>query len=180
MTSDSFPARVGGNNYLRRACLGRCHSRPATAEVSASVSCIARVLRDWSTLVHDSETVFVTLVGLGSDDFTPYVFASNNRGATWRSISHGLPLEPVRVIREDPEVPGLLYLGTDQGVYVSLDTGKSWQSLCNHLPTAQVDDLCVHPRDNELVAGTHGLSVFVLDISPIRKQVNSVPSGVAR
>lgn len=65
MTSDSFPARVGGNNYLRRACLGRCHSRPATAEVSASVSCIARVLRDWSTLVLDSD-VNVTLGPPGS------------------------------------------------------------------------------------------------------------------
>ena len=119
--------------------------------------------------VHSADTVYVTLVGLGSDDFAPYVYASNDRGATWRSMSSGLPLEPVRVIREDPEVPGLLYIGTDQGVYVSLDAGKSWQSLCNHLPTAQVDDLYVHSRDHELVAGTHGLSVFVLDISPIRK-----------
>lgn len=129
---------------------------------------------------HNSDKVFVTLVGLGTDDFAPYVYVSDDRGATWQSISNGLPLEPVRVIREDPKVPGLLYVGTNLGVYVSPDAGKTWQSLCNHLPTAQVDDLYVHPRDNELIAGTHGLSVFVLDISPIQQQVQGSRTGAAR
>ncbi len=118
---------------------------------------------------HDSQTVFVTLSGLGSDDFSAYVFRSDDRGATWQSISEGLPLEPAHVIREDPHVKDLLYLGTDLGVYVSTNGGTLWQSLCNNLPTASVQDLFVHPRENELVIGTHGLSVFVLDVSSIQK-----------
>ena len=130
--------------------------------------------------LHKPSTVYVTLIGLGADDFSPYVYASDDRGATWKSISNGLPLEPVRVIREDPKVRGLLYVGTNRGVYVSSNDGKTWQSLCNHLPTAQVDDLYVHPRDNELVAGTHGLSVFVLDISPIQKRVKAARDGAVR
>ncbi len=117
---------------------------------------------------HDKQKVFATLTGMGSDDFSPYVFRSDDQGTTWRSIAVGLPLEPIHVIREDPHVEDLLYIGTELGVYVSRDGGRSWQSLCNNLPTAAVHDLFVHPRDNELVVGTHGLSVFVMDVSEIQ------------
>jgi photosystem II stability/assembly factor-like uncharacterized protein len=103
-----------------------------------------------------------------NDDFAPYVFRSDDQGTTWKSISAGLPLEPIQVIREDPRVEDLLYLGSDLGVYVSTNGGTSWQSLCNNLPTTSVYDLFVHPRDNELVVGTHGRSVFVLDVSTIQ------------
>jgi photosystem II stability/assembly factor-like uncharacterized protein len=72
------------------------------------------------------------------------------------------------VVREDPEKPGILYAGTDLGAYVTLDGGKAWHSLCNTLPAAAVYDMAVHPRDGELVAGTHGRSIFVLDVKPIR------------
>ena len=116
---------------------------------------------------HAVGTVFVTLSGMGNDDFAPYVFRSDDQGVSWRSISAELPLEPVHVIREDPHVKDLLYLGTDLGVYVSLDGGTHWQSLCNNLPTVSVHDLFVHPRDRLLVIGTHGRSVFVLDVSSI-------------
>ncbi len=73
----------------------------------------------------------------------------------------------MNVIHEDPHVKDLLYLGSTLGVYVSVDGGVSWQSLCNNLPTTSVHDLFVHPRDNELVIGTHGRSVFVMDVSSI-------------
>ncbi|MGB2906780.1 MAG: hypothetical protein WBB73_06755, partial [Candidatus Aminicenantaceae bacterium] len=63
----------------------------------------------------------------------------------------------------------ILYVGTDLGVYASLDRGASWHSLCNHLPTTPVHDLVVHPRESEIVIGTHGRSCFVLDIAPVRK-----------
>ena len=116
---------------------------------------------------HNSDTVYVTLTGMAVDDFSPYVFRSDDQGKTWRSIATGLPLEPVNVIHEDPHVKDLLYLGTTLGVYVSVDGGVSWQSLCNNLPTTSVHDLFVHPRDNELVIGTHGRSVFVMDVSSI-------------
>ncbi len=119
---------------------------------------------------HDKRTVFVTLTGMAVDDFSPLVFRSNDQGRTWTSIAHGLPLEPANVIREDPRVKDLLYLGTTLGVYVSVDGGASWQSLSNNLPTASVHDLLVHPRDNELVIGTHGRSVYVLDVSTIQSR----------
>jgi len=119
---------------------------------------------------HDKRTVFVTLTGMAVDDFSPLVFRSNDRGKTWTSIAHGLPLEPANVIREDPRVKDLLYLGTTLGVYVSVDGGASWQSLSNNLPTASVHDLLVHRRDNELVIATHGRSVYVLDVSAIQSR----------
>ncbi len=114
--------------------------------------------------------MFVTLNAMGVDVFSPLVYRSDDQGETWRSIARGLPLEPVQVIREDPHAKNLLYLGTDLGVYVSTDGGAHWQSLCNNLPTTAVHDLFVHPRDHELVAGTHGRSVFVLDVSTIREK----------
>jgi photosystem II stability/assembly factor-like uncharacterized protein len=119
---------------------------------------------------HDAQTVFVTLTGMAEDNFSPFVFRSDDLGATWTSISEGLPLEPVHVIHEDPHVKDLLYLGTMLGVYVSVDGGSRWQSLCNNLPTTSVHDLFVHPRENELVIGTHGRSVYVLDVSSIQSQ----------
>jgi len=65
--------------------------------------------------------------------------------------------------------PDILYVGTDLGVYVSLDRGTSWHSLCNHLPTTPVHDLVAHPREGEIVIGTHGRICFVLDIVPVRE-----------
>ena len=117
---------------------------------------------------HDKQRVFVSQSGAGTDDYAPYVFRSDDLGKTWKSIGGGLPHEPVNVVLEDPSVPNLLYVGTDMGVYVSTNGGKEWQSLCNNLPTASVYDLFVHPRENELVIGTHGRSCFLLDATPIQ------------
>jgi photosystem II stability/assembly factor-like uncharacterized protein len=113
-------------------------------------------------------TVYAALTGYREDDFSAYLYISKDYGKTWTSIAGNLPAEPVNVVREDPEKPGILYIGTDLGVYVTLDGGKAWQSLCNGLPAAAVYDMVVHPRDGELVAGTHGRSIFVLDVKPIR------------
>lgn len=117
---------------------------------------------------HDEATVYVSLTGFREDDFSSYLFVSNDYGRTWRSIAANLPAESVNVVAEDPTQTGVLYIGTDLGVYASIDAGRSWHSLCHRLPTAAVHDLVVHPRDNELVIGTHGLSVFVLDVRPIQ------------
>jgi photosystem II stability/assembly factor-like uncharacterized protein len=113
-------------------------------------------------------TVYAALTGYREDDFSAYLYVSKDYGKTWTSIAGNLPAEPVNVVREDPEKPGILYIGTDLGAYVTLDGGKAWQSLCNGLPAAAVYDLVVHPRDGELVVGTHGRSIFVLDVKPIR------------
>ena len=116
----------------------------------------------------ESRRAYVAFTGYRDDDFRPYLFATDDFGASWRSIAGGLPLEPINVIREDPTDEDILYVGTDLGVYVSLDRGSSWQGLMGDLPTTPVYDLRVHPRDPELVAGTHGRGAFVLDLTAVR------------
>ena len=117
---------------------------------------------------NNTERVYVSHSGAGEDDYSPYVYRSNDLGKTWKSISDGLPDEPINVIYEDPRVSSLLYVGTDMGVYASTDGGESWQSLCSNLPTTSVYDLFVHPRDNELVIGTHGRSCYMVDATSIQ------------
>jgi photosystem II stability/assembly factor-like uncharacterized protein len=128
--------------------------------------------RKWVTRVIVSKfhegTVYVSLTGYREDDFSTYIYMSADFGHTWASIVSNLPSDPVNVIREDPQKENILYIGTDLGVYASLDKGKSWHSLCLNLPTTPVYDLVVHPRDGELVAGTHGRSIYVMDIKPIQ------------
>ena len=118
---------------------------------------------------YDESTVYVTLSGLRNDDFTAYVYKSTDYGQTWKDISHNLPGGPVNVIREDPKNENILYTGTDLGIYASLNQGESWISLCSNLPTTFVHDLVVHPRDDVLVIGTHGRSVYVMDVGPVQE-----------
>jgi len=131
----------------------------------------------WVTRVlasrHELGTVFVSLTGYRYDDFDKYLYVSTDFGSTWEPISSDLPAEPINVIAEDPENSAILYVGTDTGVYASLDRGASWHALCANLPTTPVYDLVVHPRDGELVIGTHGRSIFVLDVSTIRERAAS-------
>lgn len=116
---------------------------------------------------HDINRVYVTFTGFREDDFKAYVYKSEDQGKSWESIKANLPDEMINVIREDPNNPNTLFLGTDLGVYVSRDQGQSWNSLCNNLPTTPVYDLQVHARDRKLVIGTHGRSTFVLPISSL-------------
>lgn len=122
---------------------------------------------------YDEGTVFVSLTGYREDDFEKYLYMSEDFGKTWKSIAGNLPSEPINVIREDPQCKEILYVGTEPGIYVSIDRGKTWHSLCNNLPTTPVHDLIVHPRDNELVIGTHGRSVYVLNVDIIQKFVKN-------
>jgi hypothetical protein len=100
---------------------------------------------------------------------TPWVYRTDDLGKTWTSISAGLPTESVNVIREDNVNPDVLYVGTDRGVYVSLDRGAHWDSLQGNLPNVPVHDLAVHPRERELIAGTHGRSVWIVDVLPVQE-----------
>jgi photosystem II stability/assembly factor-like uncharacterized protein len=126
---------------------------------------------------HDENVAYVSLNGYRDDDITAYVYRTDDLGRTWRDISAGLPDEPVNVIREDPVNPAVLYVGTDRGAYVSLDTGRTWQAAGWGLPNVPVHDLIVHPRERELVAGTHGRSVWVLDALPIQELTQEVRSS---
>ncbi len=127
----------------------------------------------WVTRVeashHEQERVYASLSGYRDDDIAAYVVVSEDSGTTWTSIADGLPAEPVNVIREDPVNEDVLYVGTDRGVYVSLDRGVSWQALPSALPNVPVHDLVIHPRERELVAGTHGRSVWVVDVLPVQE-----------
>ena len=117
----------------------------------------------------DEGTVYASFDGHRSDDFSPYVFVSTDYGASWRSIGSDLPTGSVYVIEEDPKNPDLLYIGTEFGLFVSIDRGSNWTRWKN-LPTVAVYDLVVHPRDNDLVLGTHGRSIIVYDdISPLQQ-----------
>ena len=114
-------------------------------------------------------TVFMTQNGKCDDDFAPYVWKSTNYGKTWVDISKGIPLGPVNVIREDPRSKDILYVGTDGGVYVTKDGGKTWEVLGSDLPMSYVLDLGFQPNENIIVIGTHGRGVWALDASSIFK-----------
>jgi photosystem II stability/assembly factor-like uncharacterized protein len=123
----------------------------------------------------DSATVYVTFDGHRSDDFHPYVYASTDFGKTFHAIMAGLPdSEYVHVIREDPRRRELLFLGTEATAYVSTDAGQSWHRFNDGLPPAPVHDLKIHPRDPELVAATHGRSIYVVDIGPLEQATDSM------
>jgi len=117
---------------------------------------------------HELGTVYVSLTGYREDDFEKYLYLSDDFGKTWEPITGNLPSESINVIREDHRDRDILYVGTDLGVYVTLDGGDRWISLCNGLPTTAVHDLVVHPRANELIIGTHGRSVYILDVERIK------------
>ena len=127
--------------------------------------------RKWVSRVvaseHKPSVVYMTQNGKREDDFTPYVWMSEDYGKTWKSITEGIPLGPVNVIREDAIDENILYVGTDVGVYVTRDKGKTWSVLGGNLPTVYVQDLIIHPRDNIIVIATHGRGMWALDAKPI-------------
>ncbi len=118
---------------------------------------------------HKKERVYVTLNGYRWDDFKPYVYVSENYGATWRDISSNLPTSPVNVIKEDPVNENLLYLGTDNGAYISFNQGENWEVFSKDLPNVAVHDLVIQPEAKDLVLGTHGRSLYVADIALLQK-----------
>jgi len=119
---------------------------------------------------HDSGSAYVTFTGRRRDDFRAFVFKTTDFGLTWSSITGGLPPdEPVNVIREDHKNPDLLFIGTEKAVYVSIDRGNLWAKMKNNMPTVGVKDLVIHPRENDLVVGTHGRGFFITDISPLQE-----------
>jgi photosystem II stability/assembly factor-like uncharacterized protein len=118
---------------------------------------------------HEKERVYVALNGYRNDDFKPYVFLSENSGSTWKSISGNLPDSPVNVIKEDPNDEAILYLGTDNGVYVSFDKGENWQPFSKGLPKVAVHDLVIQQEAKDLVIGTHGRSIYKANIASLQQ-----------
>ncbi|HSD32446.1 MAG TPA: glycosyl hydrolase [Gemmatimonadales bacterium] len=117
----------------------------------------------------DAATAYIAATRYKLDDFTPYAFVTHDYGKTWRRITNGIrPGHFVRVVRADPERQGLLYAGTEFGVYVSFDDGANWQSLRQNLPVVPIPDLAI--KDGDLIAATHGRSFWILDdLSSLRQ-----------
>jgi len=119
---------------------------------------------------HVKERAYVTFDNHRFDDNNPYVYITEDYGETWKNITSNLPKNySVYVIKEDPINPNLLFVGTEESVYFSYNKGLSWEKLGSKLPTVAVHDLVIHPRDGDLIAGTHGRSIWILDdINPLR------------
>ena len=123
---------------------------------------------------HDAGTAFVAVDNHRSDDFTPYAYMTKDFGKNWKKIVSGLPDDDyVKVIRQDPHDPNLLFLGMEHGVYASWNQGDSWTRINLNLPPVSVRDLRIHPREHDLIVGTHGRGVWILDdIQAIREWGN--------
>ncbi len=137
-------------------------------------------LAEWSRISlieaspHDAGTAYVAIDRHQNDDLAPYIYKTTNYGSTWTRITTGIPDGAfVRAVREDPKKKGLLYAGTERGVFVSFDDGGHWRSLQNNLPLVPVHDLVI--KNDDLVLATHGRAFWILDdVSPLRQFADSV------
>jgi len=129
-----------------------------------------------STSHFDEETAYASVSRFRINDTHPYIYRTHDGGKTWKLIVEGLPeFGPVDTVREDPVRKGLLFAGTENGVWVSFDDGDHWQSLQLNLPHTAMRDLWIH--ENDLVVGTHGRSFWILDdIAALRELAASTPS----
>jgi len=120
---------------------------------------------------HNEGRVYVTLNGYRQDNFAPYVYVSDDYGASWKKLGADLPNEPVNVIREDPKNDSILYVGTDGGLYVSFDAGNSFMVWNKGLPkSVPIHDIAIQQRENEIVLGTHGRSIYIAKLDEVQKK----------
>lgn len=119
------------------------------------------------------ERVYATLNGYRNDNFESYAFVSDDFGATWTSISNGLS-QAVNVIVEDSTNENILYVGTDNGLFISLDKGITWQDFSNGMPKVAVHDAVIQMKAKELIVGTHGRSIYKIDISKVQELTKEV------
>ncbi|MEL7247783.1 MAG: glycosyl hydrolase [Bacteroidota bacterium] len=152
----------GGQNW-RKIEVGNIKGIPATAFVN-----------DIKADLYDAKTVYVALDNHKYGDYSPYLIKSTDAGQTWTSITGNLPERTLlwRLV-QDHEKPALLFLGTEFGVYCSLDGGQEWHALKGEFPTISVRDLAIQRRENDLVAGTFGRGILVLDDYSALRAVNA-------
>jgi len=129
----------------------------------------------------DAATAYVAIDGHRSNDLKPYVYVTRDYGRTWSKITNGLPdFGNLQVVREDPRNPNLLYAGTEFGLFVSLDGGRNWEKFMNNYPTVRTDDILIHPRDGDLIAASHGRSIWIADdITPLQQLTPAVAAADA-
>lgn len=126
---------------------------------------------------HHEGEVYVSLNGYREDDFSTYIFMSTDYGKNWKSLKSNLPEVVVNDLIQDPVNPDLLYLGTDHGTYTSFDKGNTWMMI-NQVPNVAAYDLMVHSRENELVVGTHGRSIYIIDVKPFQQVAGNTDVAV--
>ena len=118
----------------------------------------------------DAGTVYITVDAHRLNDFQTYIWVSNDSGATFRSLNANLKGEVIRTLTEDQRNADVLYLGTETGIFLSIDRGKSWSRLQANFPTVRVDEITLHPRDNAMLVATHGRGIWILDhLEPIQE-----------
>jgi photosystem II stability/assembly factor-like uncharacterized protein len=130
---------------------------------------------------HGAATAYVAFDGHQDDDFKPYIFRTTNGGDSWSSIAGDLPEGVViNALEEHPRRPDLLFAGTEFGLYFTLDGGRRWTRAAGNLPRVPVDDIVVSERDNDLILGTHGRSIIILDdITPLERATQEILTSEA-
>jgi photosystem II stability/assembly factor-like uncharacterized protein len=124
----------------------------------------------------DNNTAYVAVNRIRCDDMTPHIYKTTDGGITWKKIINGLPNEPINTVREDAVRKGLLFAGSENAVYFSLDAGENWQSLRLNMPATSIRDLVI--KDDDIVIGTHGRSFWILDnITPLRQLKINTPTA---
>lgn len=123
---------------------------------------------------HVEGRVYVSFNGYRNDHFLPYLFVSNDYGETWKAIGKDLPFEPLNVVREDPKYDSLLYVGSDGGLYVSIDAGNSFMSWNSGLPkSVPIHDIAIQQRENEIILGTHGRSLYISKLDNVQELIKN-------
>ncbi|NAY91566.1 glycosyl hydrolase [Muricauda sp. JGD-17] len=125
---------------------------------------------------HKKERVYVALNGYRWDNFTPYIYVSEDYGKSWKNISNNIPTSPVNALVEDSVNENLLFAGTDNGLYVSFDRGASWELFQNGMPNVAVHDLVIQPKAKHLLVGTHGRSIYKAYISALQQMTHETLS----
>ncbi len=118
--------------------------------------------------------VYVTVNGYRNDNFSPFLFVSEDYGTSWQALGDNLPAEPLNVVKEDPKNENIIYVGSDNGLYASFDRGKLFMTLGKNIPRVAVHDIAIQQRDNEIVVGTHGRSIYVCKLDPVQKAYDSL------
>jgi photosystem II stability/assembly factor-like uncharacterized protein len=123
---------------------------------------------------HDVNIAYIVKTGFQRDDYRPFIYKTIDFGETWISIAGDLPDGIVYVIVEDRKNPDLLFVGKELGVWVTIEGGSKWVPMMSNMPTQDVFDLLVHPRENDLVVGTYGRGIYITDITPLQEMTKDV------
>jgi hypothetical protein len=160
-----------GKLWVTRDGGGAWTDLTANLPVAAKGQWISRI----AASAHEPQTAYLAVSAYRSGNYAPLLYKTADLGKSWTSIAGNLPPDtPVRVVREDPANPALLYVGTQTGLFISLDGGTSYVRF-GGLPTVPVDDVAVHPRDRDLVIATHGRSLYIVDdIRPLEELTPAV------